>query len=738
MKQQLLPILLLLCQYAAAQSEYELRYFAEPYTDTFKQESVVVARMMEEYRFEALGLNDYKVHVVFRAQYILKDASAINSFSTLSKNKNLKRYELKQLKPDGKSSVIYAYLDKNYPDDGYDRSEEEQKDLDKENEEIPLEDLSIGDIIDYKYEYTYTTRNKDPRKITLENGKFDQVSAQVKNSFPYRYLMYKSKFFSDKYPIASAVVVLHMPDELSLSFKTLNADYSFTTVSAGGQTTRECRSSLIPAFVPEEFSYYYLSRPVLKFAVVQNNPAKAAVYPYQFEQGKDVRQQAAALIKRLYTDKQYLADYLYYLDTRKSNAAYTQVSLDQFFSRFVKTFRQKSKLEQLNTLHEYLCNNDHLNPKHFGDMAYAVILARFCDKTGIPYKLMGALHRYDGRWKDIISPYEISWGIYIPQSSADLFVCSYEEESNIYRRYGSLSGTELLLANPKLPGTAYTTMQYPVQKAENNTYIQNTEFRLHNGSDSWYNAAAEYKIAGEQKYAMSSYIASRFEHDRLRTDAAFYGLIRYNEVYDFSKFDKQEDWVKEYERFSQSYTNYYQDYYKSRMQAFLYDEYHLKTIELDSHRIDGDGSIPDNESTGFGFKTWFRIQGLTEKGRSDSFLLMHLGQLITEQFKLPAFRVQQRQGDVYVSNLKDIRWNNRIEIPAGFSCVNLDEFNCSLENRAGLFSCTASVKDGFIDFSIAKVYKAEMLPASGWPDMVAFLHTAESMFRKKLLLKKIR
>ena len=62
------------------QSQFEKTYFSQAYNDTFKNESVVIVRMMDESTYTTYGIDDYKVNVVFRAQYLLKDIS-FNNFS---------------------------------------------------------------------------------------------------------------------------------------------------------------------------------------------------------------------------------------------------------------------------------------------------------------------------------------------------------------------------------------------------------------------------------------------------------------------------------------------------------------------------------------------------------------------------------------------------------------------------------------------------------------------------------
>ncbi len=737
MKKTILFPLLLLSLYCIGQSEYEKNYFTQPYSDTFKNESVVIARMLEESTYIPYGVNDYKVTIVFRAQYILKDISALSSFSTLYKNNDLKKYELKQIKPDGKVNTIYEYFDKNYPDDGYDRPEVDEED-EKKPEEIPLEGLEIGDIIDYKYEFTITTKNKDFRKLLLKNGKFDKVPAEVNNYFQYKYLLFKNKFIENTYPIASSMVAIHVPAELELLQKSFNCDFKFTSKSASGKTTYECPINLVSSYKSEDFSYNYLHLPIIKYALVQSSSEKQAWYPYQFTNTSISKEDIAALGMKMYQDKLYIPKYLYYLNTQIGSEAYKEVSLNAFFTSFLKTFtkKDKDKLSKLNKLHEYLTNNDKLNEKPFGDIAYAVIMARFCDKIGIKYQMMACLNKYDGEWKDLLSPYEITWGLYIPSKQKDIFITSYEEESNIYQRFGSLSGTELILINTKDPKHLLSTMVYPEVPASENLYEQHSEIVLSEDSLYDYSFTNSYTIKGQQKYVISEYIKSQFDHERLRTPYKFFGLVNFDDIYNWKEFSSNEEWFEEYTRLDSSYRTYFKDYYSSRMLAFLYSEYNFNDIQLDSNRIRGEGDFVDNDSVTYGFKAYFKVKGLLENGSSDSVKILHLGKLATEQYQISNYEVEKRKGDVYVSNLKEIRWVNTVDIPEGYTCINLEDFNILFENEAGIFKTTAEIKDGRIVFSVEKIYKSHFLPKDKWMEMVNFLHMAEKMYMKKLLLHK--
>ena len=736
-------ILFLLCSFVHAQSEYEQNYFLEDYSDTFKNESIVMVRLFEEYTFSNAGGSDYKVNVVYRAQYKLKDISALDAFSTLSKNKALKRYVLNQIKPDGKVNLIYEYYDKNYPDDGYeDKDEDDDEQKKKDSEEIPLENLEIGDIIDYQFEYTYTTKIKDFRKVILNNGKLEKKSQNVPNFNLYRYLVYKNRFLEEQYPIASGLIIYNVPKELSMVQKPLNCNFSFTSKPTSNSVLYECRLNNIKAYKREDFSYSYLHHPVLKFTLVQTDPAKAILYPYQFAVGKTEKEDIVALGRKIYNDKKYIPKYLYYLNTTKYPEGYTEASLDKFFTAFLKTFtkKDKNKLDKLNKFHEFLTNNDDLNENQFSDMAYAVLLARFCDKIKLPYKMMACMHGYDGKFEDVISPYEVTWGLYIPNKTGDnLYITSYAKESNIYEQFGSLSGSDLLIFNPKSTDP-YEVIKYPVVDYKRNSLKHYSEIVLSDDKSYEYSFVNKYTYTGQQKYSISDEIISQFRHIDLYTPARFSGWVNYNEIYSdeisFKSFDAYQNLIKELDRVDSFWKIYIKQYHKGKMENFLYDEYHFKKIEIDSFRVFEDGNFTDDDTAEYSFKVEFKANGLLDKTSSDSIMVLNLGRLISEQYQLSNYKVNERFGDVYNSNRRYFTWDINIELPKNYRCINLADFNQSFENEAGVFTTEVDEKDGKLIMKVTKIYKVNYLPRDKWMEMVNYLHEAASYFNKRLLLEK--
>lgn len=724
-----------------SQSETESSYFNEAYNDTFNNSSIVIVRMLEEFVVTPIGMYDYKTSAVYRIQYKLKDQSALEVFSTMTKRKSMKRYELKQIKPNGKVNVIYEYFDKRYPDDGY---EDDDEDENKKKEElIPVEDLEIGDIIDFKFEFTYTTKIRDPKEIRLNNAKLENEKVMVQNHNQMRFLRYENMYLADNYPIASQLIVYQLPEDLKINQRTFNTDFKFK-LKAGSKNTYECRINSVPAYISYDFSYNLTHSPVIRYAVVQTNSSKKMFYRYQFESEDVSRDDIVSLGRSLFKDPSYISHFLVYKrvgdkpeDSYSHLEAFADMELDKFFKSFISTFckKDKSKLESLNKMHEYLTNEDELNEMPYSDMAYAVVLGRFCKKLGLDFKMMAAMHKYDGEWKEVISPYDITWGLYVNHDNQELYITNYDKKSNIYRKFGSLSGTDVILFNP-LTIETYETRQYPNIESSENKYTMISELKLSENKEYDYDIVNAYTLGGYFKYSINDIIGGQFYNERLRTPYNFFGVIDYNETYSWKEFDSQEQWVNEYARLDSFWRQYYKTYYKGQMEYFIYKEYKFDQIEVDSSVIDNDGEFEDIDNIDYGFKVYYKAKGILEETDSDSMLIMNLGRLISSQYNISNYKINDRKIGIYNSNLREISYELAIEIPSGYKPLNLEDFNVTADNEAGLFKAVATLEDGKIILKITKVYKTRYLPVEKWNLMVDYLHTAESYYYKKLLLSK--
>ncbi|MDI1232818.1 MAG: hypothetical protein PSX81_00895 [bacterium] len=718
-----------------AQSEYEKKYFSETTQDTVKQESVVIVKDFEAYYISKFKEFDYKISVVLRTQYKLKDVYAVEAFSTMNKSKGVKKIQITQLKPNGNIKTIYINEDKEFKDD----QTKDNISVKEGEDELAVEDLEIGDIIDYRYEYSYTTAAPPTITKELENGRVYSTEAVIKNPSIYRKLPDFLKFLQEKYPVLSSYSIFETPTEINLIQKAVNCDYKFTESKVEKGKLFECRIGYIKAYKEELFSYKYIDLPVLKYSLV--NTVKANIqnlYPYQFETGDVKNNDVAKLGTAFYLNPKFLQKYLYYTNTNKDPKGYAYVSLNKFFSAFIKTFGEDkpSKLEMLNKFHDYLSNNDEINTWQFGKMDFAVLLARFCDKIKQPYKMMATMHKYTGKWEDIVHPSEINWGIYIKDNKNELFITSAYTASNIYERFGSLAGTTVILFNPKDKENTSTTLIYPEVTYENNTITYESKIELMKETNGIYNYhfTNEYAYKGSQKENIDDNISGNFYPDALYTYAQSYGMVSYS-LYSSEMFKDSGVILPELRRINASYRQRKKDSNDENFKAFLYSDYHFPDIELDSFRIiEGDG-YPDDASAVCKFKVEFNSTDVIDN-TAGSFLLLKLGSLITEQLEISNYNNTERFSNVYNSNQKAIYWDIEVDLPKGYKPLNLSDFANNFENAAGVFKTTI-VQDGqMLKLHVEKIYTTNYLPKEQWSDFVTFARQAVLFYEKHLLLEK--
>lgn len=727
-----------------SQSEIEKEYFKKEVKDTFKNESIVIFRTFDERNIELFGPNDYKINIVSRTQYKLNDISAIEAFSTLSKREKLKLVQINQIKPDGKVKVIYEYKDKNYPDDGYRDLDFATGEDEKEPELIPIEELSIGDIIDYKIEYSFTTKPYESNPYQITNGQFIDKVINLPNRNKFRYLKNEDLFLENSYATASYLFAISLPNEIKMLQKSFNTAAEFKTETKGNKTIYRLETELVPAYVDENYKYSFSISPFVRYALIETNDAKKPLFPFQFSTINPSKEEIVSIARKVYMDKTYIEKINYFVRVSdKSNMSYSlndvykEEKLDKFFKVFLNTFckKEKNKLLQLNKLHEYLCNNDEINSYQLYNFNYATILGRFCKKIGIKYNLMAALPKYDGNWNDIVSPYDIKWGLYIPDSERDLYINNFSKKSNIFMRNGNYCNTEIIVFNPENPELPHQVLSYPEVKYDENVTTTETVAELNSEDEEYeYTITNHVSMKGYQKYNISDYISNQFSSIRLRTPNSFWGIVQYD-AYNFKEFTQKEIF-EEFSRVDSFWSLYLNDYYKSRMLAYLYDEYHFDEIKLDSNIIYNDGDFEDVDSALYGYKVVFRVKGLKNPSMSDSMMVIKLGKLLTEQYYIDNYTAQRRKSDAYNQNQRSYISHIKLKLPEGFTPVNLDRFNVNIDNEAGAFKSETEIKEGYVIMNISKIYKFQILPKDKCNTLVELLQSAENLFERELLLIK--
>ncbi|MEX0594932.1 MAG: hypothetical protein WD512_00395, partial [Candidatus Paceibacterota bacterium] len=325
MKRILLIIVVCLVSKLQAQSSIEKSFFSETLNDTFKKVSLLVVRHYEEISVTPLKKGDYQIETILRLQYHIKDMAALDNFKTLDKNADAKSYKVVQIKQNGQIQTIFEFDNKNYdPESKYNDDE----DSPKEDDQMPLENIEIGDIIDYRYVYIRKTTVPEYEAVLINNGMYVNRYQSHPNTNIFKSLVNRDKLLNPKNPVLSYCIVVKASKDLKFLSKTLNCSEKFESKSMNDTPYYEFRKVSVQKIEAEDFTYDYLSLPNIKFSVVQTDPKLMAMYPHQFMSDNITFQDITKLGLSFYENKNYIPKYLHYLNTRYQSNPYQQVTLN--------------------------------------------------------------------------------------------------------------------------------------------------------------------------------------------------------------------------------------------------------------------------------------------------------------------------------------------------------------------------------------------------------------------------
>lgn len=346
------------------------------------------------------------------------------------------------------------------------------------------------------------------------------------------------------------------------------------------------------------------------------------------------------------------------------------------------------------------------------------------------------MKKNQGVWDNLVTPNEINWGILLEKEGEKIFAIATGKAENIYLKYGSLSGTEVVVFDPKLP-SGHETETYPETKYTENKQSITSEISIDDATKNSFHFINTYQYWGTQRLNLNDNIENKFGPAELKTPTNFAGLIDWN-MYDNEIFKDTGDIMPEFRRINSSFGKYIDDYNNTSFEALIYDEYGYFDYKLDSFKLFKEGVFADNQSdtSDCGFKVEFDVTNLFEES-ANNMALIHLGKLITSQLDIENFKVNERIGDIYLSNQRQFETNITLEIPKGYKILNLNDFNQNFENSAGQFKTEATLKGNTITLKTIKIYKVNYLPKEKWNEMIEFLKKAAIFFDKKLVLEKI-
>lgn len=740
MKKLFIIILFIFSVNSQAQSEKEIQYFKQEIKDTFKKSSIVILRQWKEIKYSNLGTFDYVIETRYRIQYQLKDIAATEMFKTISKYKDVKKAMVKQIKPIGTEKIIYEFEDKSYPKDGINNDdvfdEEEDEDQSKEDE-IALEDIEVGDIIEYQYEMIDNTKTNANKKILINNGKFENNLVSVKNYNIFKPLSHNSAMLNGKFSIVSSFLTYQLPKDLKLNYHIFNHPANFVVSEKNQSKIYELSLSNLAEYQEEEMSYPYLTYPNISYMVVQTNPSKIQNHPFQFVNYPVSEKEITDLIRNLYLNKNYISHFNFYLNTKTSSTPFVESKLSDFFKSFDKTFTKKSKtnLEKLNLMHEYLTNNNEINDFQFGVLAETVILARYCKHLGLKFKLMACQPKFNGNYENIVSPYDLYWGLYVDNQSEPLFITNFTKSSNIYQKFGYFSGTKVILIDAD-PNIANQTVLYPVVDSKTNGMDEKTILKLINKDSFEYQVHVNPIYRGNNKQSISSNISNYFYIEELYTFSPFFGYINYDVIFDWKTFKDTAEIYPEFRRIPQSLKELRKRNKNYNMIDDLYSDYEFEDIRLDSFVVTKEDGFEDKESENFEYNVYFKTKSLIKKTSDANIFVMSLGRLVTTQFSISNYKADERKTDIHNSHLRTIQWSFEIDLPKNMKPLNINSFNQSIKTKGGEFISKLEEKNGKLIMTVTKAYTTHFLPKNEWSEMVDFLQAAISFYNLELILEK--
>lgn len=135
------------------------------------------------------------------------------------------------------------------------------------------------------------------------------------------------------------------------------------------------------------------------------------------------------------------------------------------------------------------------------------------------------------------------------------------------------------------------------------------------------------------------------------------------------------------------------------------------------------------------FRETFQVGGLIRKaGRK---LLVNLSGLMGGQLHIGEDD-RLREYDADLRYPRKLRWQINFTIPAGYTLEGFNELTTNIDNEAGAFISTASVKDNILTIDIQKIYKQRSVKRENWGQMLAFVDAADAFTNRLILLKPVQ
>jgi hypothetical protein len=171
---------------------------------------------------------------------------------------------------------------------------------------------------------------------------------------------------------------------------------------------------------------------------------------------------------------------------------------------------------------------------------------------------------------------------------------------------------------------------------------------------------------------------------------------------------------------------------KPKMMKEIIENDYNRVVEGDVvFRITNDGRSFKKPALIFNQK--FTLNDMTAKAGQD--LVLSLPTLVGEQSQIKK-EERSRKTNADLSYPRNLKWNIRFTIPAGYSVMGLEKLNQNVCNLSGCFIAKATVEGSELVLNVQKTYLTKYLTVAQWPMLVEVLDAAFNYSQSKIILKK--
>jgi hypothetical protein len=679
----------------------------------WQKESAVIIAQKLKYSYLSSGDNSQLVQL-FRRRIKLQDKAAVDFFAEfyfstseeigiriIKKNGKVKDVDIsKAVDVDGKVVVSSFY---------YSLAGSTGK------KKLPMQDLEIGDIIDYYYKYVYF-----------------EVTANAVSAIAFTPVIFNLNW---SYPVMIQKIDFEVERGFCINFNSTNGAPKIMPTES---TNRRIKNF---SFVDKDrekeqevmWNYIYRTSPTVKFQVVYTSPRNKDEAPYFLGELWTPKSEVSAKELEEVANRIFLAP-----------NSFTDFFADDVIKYLSKKYKDKDSKDMqkyVEDAYAYLRYIALVYPtdwkgttivaeseaggkpeyrQEIDDILFVKVMAAVFKKKKLPFDVLCAIPRHIGTIKELILTSEISWLIKV-NVGKDLFLYPCTRQSLPGDSKQSLEGTEAYVVKPNRNKelVQVSTVTLPQTSHQQNTTSVLLEASLNDKLDI-VTIIRRYEITGLAKNAFFPLVS--LPTDEMKSDKKIFHPESQEER--GNKKRLEETRKKRQETQESLEKERMDDMKKEATDDFEVDAYEKFELNQDGRQKDASELIFNEKLT---------AKNLVKKVGPN--YLFEIGKLIGEQIKLKEEDLK-RTVDVYMSYARSYTYDIAVVLPAGYVVDGLDALNMKVENATGAFVSSAKLEGKKVIVKVSKHYNHNFENKKDWPVMTQFLEKAYDFTQKKVLLKK--